>query len=276
MPKAKDQIEIIYQDQDLLVISKPAGLVVNRAETVQEPTLQDWLADRMTPVPKSEWRELVPAEFDGRYGTPTEIFKRRLGLVHRLDKDTSGVLVIATNPGSLVNLLAQFKQRQVEKRYKCLVHGKLRVPQGVIRAPLDRARVDRQKFAVSVQGRSAVTKYEVREFYSDFNSVGHKKLESYQKKLSIYQGFSLLNCWPRTGRTHQIRVHLQHWHHPLVGDRKYVGKKRAKLDQLWCPRQFLHAVELSLVHPRNQKQVSFQAELAVDLRSVLKLLSLNQ
>lgn len=273
------KIKIIFEDQDLWLINKPPSLVVNRSETVKKPTLQDWLEEQLPPLIELEkqeptWSELVPADFDEQYGTPLEIFKKRLGLVHRLDKDTSGVMVLAKNPGSLVNLLQQFKQRQTKKRYLCLAHGKFRVPRGNIRAPLGRANYNRQKMAVGPGGRKATTRYEVAKFYPAFKptTIEEKFNKQQQRRLSIYQGFSLVDCWPKTGRTHQVRVHLKHWRHPLVGDEKYAGKKRAKLDPVWCPRQFLHAAELSFIHPRRQREVKFVAELSQDLQAVLKLL----
>jgi 23S rRNA pseudouridine1911/1915/1917 synthase len=266
-------IEIIHQDQDILVINKPAGIVVNKAKSVREPTVQDWVSNQLSDIQESQWQELVPTKFDDQYGAPVEIFNQRQGLAHRLDKDTSGVMVWAKNPGSLVNLMHQFKQHQVKKKYTCLTHGKFRIPEGTISAPLGRARVDRQKFAVVSEGREAVTEYQVAQYYPGFSEQGRQELEQIKKKLSLYQGFSLVDCWPKTGRTHQIRVHMKHWLHPLVGDDKYVGKRRAKLDKMWCPRQFLHAARLEFVHPRTQKEVNFTADLTQDLEQVLKFLS---
>ena len=267
------KIEVIFEDQDILVINKPAGLVVNRADSVKEESLQDWLAEKVQKNFAPDWEQLMQTDFNDQFGTAEEIFKERLGLVHRLDKDTSGVLVTAKNPGSLVNLLAQFRQRTVTKKYTCLAHGKFRVPQGTIRAPLGRARVDRHKFAVTPAGRPAVTEYKVAEYYPNLNELGIEKLHQFAKKLHVYQGFSLVSCWPKTGRTHQSRVHLKHWSHPLVGDSKYVGKRRAKLDEVWCPRQFLHASSIELTHPRTNKKISFEAELAGDLKEALSFVS---
>jgi 23S rRNA pseudouridine1911/1915/1917 synthase len=267
-------IKIIFEDQDILIINKPAGLVVNQTKTVKELTLQDWLGKRLSKKDFKDWQKLVPANFSEKFGTAEEIFKNRLGLAHRLDKNTSGVMVAAKNPGSLVNLLAQFQQRQISKKYICLAHNKFRVPLGTIRAPLGRARVDRQKFAVVSNGRPAVTTYKVVNYYSGLNKQGKEKLKDFKKKVSVYQGFSLVHCWPKTGRTHQIRVHLKHWKHPLVGDNKYVGKKRAKLDAVWCPRQFLHASWIELIHPRINQKINFKVELAADLKEALKLLQL--
>ncbi len=266
------KIEIIFEDQDLLIINKPAGLVVNQADSVKGETLQDWLKEKLSEEKMSKWQNLVPVDFQSEFGTPEEVFQQRQGLAHRLDKDTSGVIVTAKNPGALVNILAQFKKREVIKMYTCLTHGKFRVPKATITAPLGRARVDRQKFAVISEGRPAVTDYEVVEFYPGFSEQGLEKLQEVKKQLSVYQGFSLVNCWPKTGRTHQIRVHMKHWKHPLVGDSKYVGKKRVRLDREWCPRQFLHATQIEFLHPRTRKKVEFKAKLSQDLQQVLDLL----
>ncbi|MBD3279593.1 MAG: RluA family pseudouridine synthase [Candidatus Pacebacteria bacterium] len=265
------QLEIIYQDQDLLIINKPAGLVVNRAQTVKQATLQDWLAARQDKqLPAEQWQDLVPGDFNKQYGSAEEIFAQRQGLVHRLDKDTSGVMVAAKNPGSLVNLLAQFKKRQVKKAYLALVHGRLQLKQGKINLPLSRTRTSPHQFAVAADGRPAQTSYEVLQEFTKLDLQIPAKLKKYQR---TYQaGFSLVKCWPQTGRTHQIRVHFKHLQHPLVGDQHYAGRKRIKLDKLWCPRQFLHAQELCLMRPRNHKQQCFQAALTDDLQVVLKRL----
>lgn len=271
------EIEILFEDQDLLVINKPAGIVVNQAESVKTKTIQEWAAERIFGAEfkkenKKKWQNLVPADFDPQYGTPVEIFEQRQGIVHRLDKDTSGVLILAKNPGSLANLLAQFRKREIKKSYIALTHGKFRVERGRISAPLSRSRADRQKFAVDATGRKAVTEYRVVKFYKDLAPEGKELLQKEKKKLSLYQGFSLVECFPQTGRTHQLRVHLKHWKHPIVGDDKYVGKKRAKLDQKWCPRQFLHASQIQFMHPRTQEKLEIEAPLSQDLENALKLL----
>lgn len=278
-------MEILYEDNDLLVINKPAGMVVNQAETNAEPTIQEWLEAQINTQAKKdsqEWQSLIPADFNPEFGTPESIFQERDGIVHRLDKDTSGALVLAKNPGALVNLLAQFKQRQTEKTYTCLVHGKLKVAAGSISAPLGRASTDRKKFAVIAEGRAAETEYRADEFYPhlDVDAVIREMkmkeeaeiVRNFKKKAKVYQGFSLLTCWPKTGRTHQIRVHLKHLGHPLVGDVTYLGHKRAKLDPVWCPRQFLHASSITFTHPRTQERLVVGAPLAADLGKVLSYL----
>lgn len=297
MSKINEPI-ILFEDQDIVVINKPAGVVVNRAETTREQTLQDWFAQKIeaTSDPHAgvegsdDWSSLVPPDFDASFGSPEAIFAERLGMVHRLDKDTSGVMVWAKNPGALVHLLAQFKQRLVQKTYLCLTHGKFSLPVGSISAPLGRASQDRKIFAVQAEGRPAITDYQVLENFRGFSwelleevlalqpqwlqqpEKLAAKLKELKQKLHLYQGFSLVECQPKTGRTHQIRVHLKHLHHPLVGDAVYVGKKRATLDALWCPRQFLHASELRLTHPRTGVELVFAAELQPDLITVLSLL----
>jgi 23S rRNA pseudouridine1911/1915/1917 synthase len=276
--------EILFQDQDLLVINKPAGVVVNDAQSVVGERVQSWMRARLEQSAgdiaedKSSWADLVPADFDDSYGTPELTFSQRAGMVHRLDKNTSGILVLAKNPGSLVNLLAQFRLRQVQKKYTCLVHGKVDPEEGVLDFPIGRARKDRKKFAVVIGGRPAQTSYQLEEYFEKLDrnklieanpAVATDPNEFFRQASRIYQGFSLVTCAPHTGRTHQIRVHLAHIQHPLVGDVNYVGKKRAKLDPVWCPRHFLHASQIELTHPRSGEPLQIKAELAEDLQAVL-------
>lgn len=287
----RSQPTILFEDADLVVLNKPAGVVVNRSTSNPDETLQDWMGENLKSQLDREkklafWEALVPSNFDSQYGTPEEIFLQRGGMVHRLDKDTSGVMVFAKNPGALVNLLAQFRLREVKKKYLCLVHGKPRLGEGTISAPLGRAQTDRKKFAVTISGRNAVTQYQVLEnfesvfrkenlafFDSYFSESEEDKKKLLRKNLNLYEaGFSLVACWPKTGRTHQIRVHMAHIRHPLVGDSTYVGRKRANIDPLWCPRQFLHASFLEFRHPRTRETVSFEAPLSEDLEKVLRLM----
>lgn len=268
-------IPIIFQDQDIVVISKPAGVVVNRATSVRGETLQDWFeehilqqqvgGEKVFPTAES-WQELVPADFDATYGTPEEIFKERSGMVHRLDKDTSGIIVFAKNPGALVHLLAQFRKREVSKKYVCLVHGKVQPERDVVRAPLGRAQgKNRKKFQVRPDGRPAETEYQVLNYWPTFSEKAQQTLPKNVTTHPTYQqGFTLVQATPHTGRTHQIRVHFAHLGHPLVGDATYTGKKRAGVDSLWCPRHFLHASELRITHPRTELKETFQSDLSTD------------
>lgn len=278
----REPLTIIYEDQDLLILNKPAFWIVNKAETVKEPTVQDFLEQNVVCFDgkNSDWggklgAELIPADFEPTFGTPEEIFRQRSGIAHRIDKETSGILVVAKNAGSLVNLLAQFKNRTVHKKYLCLTHGKFAMPKGEINLPLGRRSKDRKLFGVVADGRPAVTDYEVKDFFSSLDDTALKDagISLQTKRISLYQGFSLVECYPKTGRTHQIRVHMAHLQHALVGDKQYGGKKRAKIDILWCERHFLHANKIEFMHPRTGRVVNFEAPLSLDLEKVLTLLA---
>jgi len=230
-----------------------------------------------------KWQEMVPSDFDDQYGTPQEIFESRLGMAHRLDKDTSGLVIFALNPGVLVNLLSQFKNHSVQKEYSCLTHGKFSVEFGEVTAPISRSSHHRQKFSAGISGRDSITEYQVEKYYSSFNKEKVEKYfdqqqvdqavrKEFWKKSSMYQGFSLVRCKPKTGRTHQIRVHMSFIKHPLVGDHLYTGKKRSKWDRLWCPRQFLHASQIEFIHPRSGQKMKLTSQLPPDLNQVVELL----
>lgn len=280
------QPDILFEDNDLLVVQKSAGVVVNDAVSAQGETLQQWARRYLGSLPQQtleSWQPLVPEGFDTQYGTPEEIFVARAGMVHRLDKETSGVLVWAKNPGSQVALLRQFQQREVTKTYVCLVHGKVANTSGEVAAPLDRSTHNRQRFAVSASGRPAVTHYEVVQCYQlDLDRFIERARQAHlfagrpaaqlKEQLTDYLDYTYLSCQPKTGRTHQIRVHCQHLGHPLVGDELYQGRKRIKLDVLWCPRHFLHAASLTFTHPRTKEQVGFTAPLPEDLLETMSWL----
>jgi len=241
VPKRKknELPQILYEDEFLLVLGKPAGWVVNRSETVKKETLQDWIEKNL----KFQISNLK---------------SYRGGIVHRLDKDTSGVLVVAKTPEVFENLQKQFKERKVSKRYLILAHGKVQPSEGIIRAPISRSPFDRKKFGVFLGGREAETRYRV---ISNFQIPNSKK-----------ENFSLLEVEPKTGRTHQIRVHLKYLGYPVVADEFYAGRKTYRADKRWCPRQFLHAYELSFVNPRTGKKVKFSAPLPEDLKKALEYL----
>lgn len=277
------EFKLLFEDQDLLVINKPPGVVVNDAHTSNGYTVQQWMNDRIMAsdeeVAESEWLKMIPRDFDDQYGTPTEVFLERKGMVHRLDKNTSGALVLAKHPGSIVHLLAQFRDRKVEKEYLCLVHGHVSPVQGIIDGPIGRSSQDRKKFAVVPNGRPAQTEYKVDQVFAGLNQdelakvLGEVRAQSIISRVStLYQGFSLLRCFPKTGRTHQIRVHLAHLNHPLVGDSTYIGRKRQQLDPQWCPRHFLHASKVSFRHPRTNEVMVVEAPLPEDLQTVQKLM----
>lgn len=212
-------LAILYEDADFLVLDKPAGLVVHPGAGNDTGTLVHALLHHCT-------------DLSGIGGV------ERPGIVHRLDKETSGCLVIAKNDFTHHSLASQFASRAVEKTYLAIVEGTLRRASGTIDAPIGRHRVHRQKMAVvpAEKGREAVTHYRV---------------------LATGDGLSLVECRPKTGRTHQIRVHLKHLGHSLAGDPIYG--RRGKF-----PRHLLHAWKLSFDHPRTGERIVFTAPVPAD------------
>lgn len=178
------------------------------------------------------------------------------GFVHRLDKETSGCLVIAKTPRAFEALQRQFRDREVKKTYVALVHGRVEPHEGIINVPLARSKIDRQRFSVSVHGRIAETAYRVeREYYREGTP------------------YSFLILAPKTGRTHQIRVHVRYIGHPIVADQTYGGEKRSREDREWCPRLFLHAKKISFIHPVKKSIITVESPLPEDLKLVLSTLS---
>jgi 23S rRNA pseudouridine1911/1915/1917 synthase len=244
-------IPIIFQDDALIVFDKPANLVVTKSETQQTNTLEDILT------------------------TELGITLDRGGVVHRLDKDTSGLIVVAKTIDALESLQAQFKGREVKKRYIALVHGQFTKPR-IVEGAVARNPGDREKFIVveegsGIEGKEAVTEFKpieqrvmsdqvISDLFPEFSKIQLRKLHA-----SRYPLFTLLECFPQTGRTHQIRVHLKHIGFPIVGDSKYGGRKTVRLDHRWCKRQFLHAADLTFKHPKSGRLMEFKSELPEDL-----------
>ena len=250
-------LPILFEDDSVLVINKPPGVIVNRAESVKETTLQDWMEAQ-------SWY----GNWNVSYGDEdVALYRSRSGVVHRLDKDTSGVMVLAKNPASLIELMRQFRDRETQKTYLALVHGKFSTQSGTVNLPLGRSIGNRERFTVDPEGRESETEYTVLEFFP------HAPANLGQKKTKSYQGFSLVELKPKTGRTHQIRVHMAYIKHPLVGDVKYVGRKRSRMDGEWCSRQFLHAKQLCFSHPITKERQCIEAKLPEDLEKVLTLLT---
>jgi 23S rRNA pseudouridine1911/1915/1917 synthase len=231
-------LTIIYEDRDLLVIDKPAGMVVH-------PATGNWHGTLVNAV-------LYHApSLEGVGGV------RRPGIVHRLDRDTSGLIVVAKNDATQRALQDQFKEREVRKTYLALVHGRVSPPEGMIDAPIGRNPRDRKRMAVLRvgEGRPAQTRYESVAFY---RSSAVPKSGDAQ--------YTLLRCYPLTGRTHQIRVHLAHIGHPIASDAVYATRRRLPSPS---PRQFLHAHQLRFRLPATGEEAEFTSALPADLAEVL-------
>ena len=237
-------INIVYEDDHIVVVNKQPGLVVHPAPGHFSGTLVNGL--------------LYHCPNLGGIGG-----ELRPGIVHRLDKDTSGTLVVAKNDAAHTNLSRQFKSRKVRKDYLALVHGNMKSPTGSIMLPIGRHPVDRKRMStVSPRGRSAETEWKIRE---------------------KFQEFALLEVHLKTGRTHQIRVHCSALHHPIVGDKVYGPRKPEKTiakgppqsDQILqilksVKRQMLHAWRLGFTHPQTSEWMSFESPLPEDMAAIIQ------
>jgi 23S rRNA pseudouridine1911/1915/1917 synthase len=249
-------ISIIFEDDSLLVVDKPAGVTVNRAETTKnEETIQDW-SEKYLGITYKE----VTSKFGDKDWNPEDEFYKRGGIVHRLDKETSGVLIIAKTPEALVTLQRQFREREVKKTYRALSHGVIKPEEGEITAPVGRLPWNRNRFGILPGGRESKTLYTVLSYYQ---VPGSKEKVSY------------VELYPQSGRTHQIRVHLKFINHPIFADFLYAGRKTARSDRKLVSRVFLHAAKISFTHPVTEKSVSYEAplteELAIFLSSLEKV-----
>jgi 23S rRNA pseudouridine1911/1915/1917 synthase len=220
----KHLIKIIFQNKNFIVVDKPAGLAVHSGVGIEEKTLVDFLVEKFPEIKK--------------VGDNPEV---RPGIVHRLDKDTSGVMIVARNQKAFEHLKNLFKNREIEKKYLALVHGKIKDKEGKIEGEMGRSKKDFRKQSL-VRGKVSVRK----ERYS----------LTFYETLRELNGYSLLEVSPKTGRMHQIRVHLHSVGHPIVGDKKYTFKKYKKLK---FPRMFLHAINISF-QGANGKSYSFSSD----------------
>ena len=257
-------LPIIYEDDDILVVNKPAGIIVNRSDTTSHvETLQDLVekyVGKPSPQPSPKVGEGDQGE-ESMWETPEDAFYNRSGIVHRLDKETSGIIIIAKTVDAFVNLQKQFKERLVEKTYLALSHGKIVPPSGEISVPVGRLTFNRKRFGVVAGGRPSITSYRV---ISNFQfSISKNKEEK----------FSFVELHPKTGRTHQIRVHLQYIGHPIFGDELYAGRKTAREDRKLLPRVFLHAATISFLHPTTGKRMECTAPLPQELQELLNKFS---
>lgn len=229
-------LNIVYEDDDVIIINKPAGLVVHPGAGNADATLLNALL----------------------HHSPALNELPRAGILHRLDKDTSGLLIIAKNAAALKHLSQQLKKRTLSREYQTIVYGEL-ISGGKVDAPIDRHPLHRKRMAVVDTGKPAVTHYRVME---------------------KYRGLTRLKVKLETGRTHQIRVHMSHIRHPIAGDVLYGGRvklsKGMSEDLIKALRQFkrqaLHAYAVGFVHPSTEEWISFEAELPADMEEFIAIL----
>lgn len=219
-------LDIVYEDDDVIVVNKPAGMVVHPSPGHPDHTLVNALLYH-SPL----------STINGTY---------RPGIVHRIDKDTSGLLMVAKNDNAHQSLAQQLKDKTNLREYIALVHGVIKQDTGVIDAPIGRSPKDRKRQAIVADGRHAVTHFKVIERYLNY---------------------TLISCWLETGRTHQIRVHMKSIGHPLAGDPLYGPRKT-----IAGSGQFLHAKKLGFRHPVTGRQLVFEAPLPSDFQRVINRL----
>ncbi len=252
-------IEILFENKHVLVINKPSGLVVHSDGKTKERTVVDWILENYPDI-----RGVGENMFIHHKGTEIEL--HRPGIVHRIDRDTSGILVIAKTQESFEDLKQKFKNREVEKTYHALVYGHIKHDSGIINQPIGRHSKD---FRMKVAGnhargtlREAETTYRVIERYVDEHS---KKDVQGQ-----FQKYTLVECSPKTGRTHQIRVHLKWLNYPIVADSLYRGKRK---EVLGLHRTALHAQRISFVDVNNE-HIDIFVNIPDDIHTAITSLSL--
>ena len=222
-------LDVVYEDEDVIVVNKPVGMVVHPAPGHRDGTLVNALLHHCG---------------DSLSGIGGE---KRPGIVHRIDRDTSGLIIAAKNDAAHLGLSAQLADHTLARTYECLVVGNLRQDRGTVDAPIGRHPTDRKKMAVVANGRRAVTHWEV---------------------IARYPGVTHVRCRLETGRTHQIRVHMAHIGHPILGDTVYGAKKPVP----GLTGQCLHAVGLRFLHPRTGETVELRCELPEEFQAYLRKL----
>lgn len=251
-------IDILFENKNLLVINKPSGLVVHSDGKTDELTVVDWVLKKYPEV--QGVGENMFIEVAGR-----EVELNRPGIVHRIDRDTSGCLVIAKTQESFLDLKEKFKNREVVKKYRALVYGTPKQKSGIIDVPIGRHTKDfRMKLAGShARGklRDALTEYSVLEEFQD---------ERKKNKQGQFEKYALLECSPKTGRTHQIRVHLKFLNHPIVADSLYRGKRK---ELLGLERTALHAYSIQF-NDIDGNEIFARCELAEDINNSFSKLTL--
>lgn len=230
-------LDIRYEDDDIILINKPTGIVVHPSTGHEQETLVNAVLAHCPVLP------VIGSE-------------KRPGIVHRLDKHTSGLIIVAKNERALRYMQAQFKKRTISKVYLALVFGQVQPPTATIDAPVGRNPRNRKKMGVIPPGSS--------------HSLHSRPAQTNYTALITFDDYTLLECRPRTGRTHQIRVHLAYIGHPIVGDKIY-GRRKQPFPKLG--RHFLHAAELTFKRPSDNQELTICAELPPELQSILDTLN---
>lgn len=243
-------IQILYEDEYLFAVVKQAGMIVNKADSAKAvQTLQDFTEKKLRLKNISPTEQEKKAYTINGYSKFDE-FLSRGGIVHRLDKETSGIILVAKTPQIFIELQDQFKNKTVKKKYIALVHGEIEKGD-TINAPIGRLPWNRMRFGILPEGRSAITAFKI---------------------VKKYKNYTLIEVYPETGRTHQIRVHMQHIGHPIVSDALYAGRKIARDDRKKLERHFLHAEGITLLHPVTREKMDLHAPLPDDLSLYLETL----
>lgn len=214
------KIPVVYEDKDILVINKPSGISTHPAPGEKETTVSEYFRSKLDFKANDE----------------------RNGVVHRLDKGTSGVMILAKNEKTQEILKKDFKDRKIQKTYLALIQGHIEPKAGIINIPIGRDNINKEKMSVSVEGKEAITVFAT---------------------VNLYEKYSLLKINPKTGRTHQIRVHMASLGHPIVGDKRY-GKPTTLINRI-----FLHASHIEFCHPITKKEMEFEASLPPELDTIL-------
>lgn len=255
-------MQIIFEDENLLVINKPAGITVNRAETTkEETTVQDWMEETYGIKYKEEMGTGKSSTESGEETwDPVIEFYKRGGVVHRLDKETSGCLILSKNPEAFAALQKQFKERTVKKVYRAFAHGAIKPEEGEINVPVGRLPWNRKSFGILPGGRESKTLYKVLHYYRN------------QKTKEL---LTLVELYPHSGRTHQIRVHLKYIHHPIFSDFLYAGRKTSRNDRQILERVFLHAAKITFNHPVSGEEIHCESPMPEELQNTLDKFALE-
>jgi 23S rRNA pseudouridine1911/1915/1917 synthase len=232
------EVKVIYEDKDLLVVDKPAGMPVFKEGNISGETLADYLVAKYPELKKNE--------------------PPRYGIAHRLDKDTSGLLLVAKSPEALIFFQKQFKNKTIQKRYLALVVGGIKDEKGVIETLIGRSPKDKKK--------------QKAFFVGEPGSLGKRQAVTEYKVIENFEGYTLLEVTPKTGRKHQIRCHLAYIHHPIAGDKLYGFKRQPTPKGL--NRQFLHASYLKIQLTSGQEK-EFTSPLPEDLGKIIKNLKIT-